>query len=280
MPIGVTTSATQIGYTSAFIRGSINPKFLASTPTVYYSTNQTTVANGGGSSAAVSGPAGAPVLAGDFTQAVSGSITGLSAGTTYYYRVCAQSVAGNGCGAVQSFTTVASGFPYFTADSPDDSGVVGSAYTSYTFAASSSPSSAITYALASGSLPTGLSFDDSTGVLSGTPTSAGTYAFTIRATNSTGTTTTSSITITIAANPTPPVPPAPVPPSAPNSVVATPGNASASVSWTPPTSSGSYPVTSYQVTAAPGGQSCLTSSTTCIIGGLTNEVPPPPLPRP
>ena len=273
MPIGVTTSATQIGYTSAFIRGSINPKFLASTPTVYYSTNQTTVVNGGGSSAAVTGPAGAPVLAGDSTQAVSGSITGLTAGTTYYYRVCAQSVAGNGCGTVQSFTTVASGFPYFTADSPDDSGVVGSAYTSYTFAASSSPSSAITYALASGSLPPGLSFDDSTRVLSGTPTTAGTFTFAIRATNSTGTTTTSSITITISAAPSPPNPPSPptpTPPSAPVSVIATPGNASATVSWAPPSSSGSYPVTNYQVTASPGGQSCLTSSTTCTISSLTN----------
>lgn len=259
MPIGVTTSAQQVGYTSAFIRGSINPKYLASTPTVFYSTNQTTVTNGGGSSAAVTGPGASPVLAGDEMQAVSGSITGLTAGTTYYYRVCAQSVAGNGCGAVQSFTTVASGFPYFTADSPDDSGVVGSAYTSYTFAASSSPSSAIGFGLASGTLPPGLTFDDSTGVLSGTPTTAGTYSFAIRATNANGTTTTSTITITIAA-----------PPSAPVSVIAAPGNASATVSWSPPSSPGTYPVTSYQVTASPGGQSCLTSSTSCTISGLTN----------
>lgn len=35
-------------------------------------------------------------------------------------------------------------------------------------------------------------------------------------------------------------------------------------------SPGSFPVTSYQVTASPGGQSCLTASTSCTITGLTN----------
>lgn len=270
MPIGVTTSASQVGYTSAFIRGSINPKYLASTPTVYYSTNQTTVANGGGSTAAITGPSSAQVLAGDTVQAVSGSLTGLTAGTTYYYRVCAQSVAGNGCGAVLSFATPASGFPYFTADTPDDSATAGTVYTTYTFTATSSPSQAITYGVASGSLPPGLTFDDSTGVLSGTPTTAGTYTFTIRATNASGTTTTSVRTITVGASPAPPVPPTPAPPSAPTSVVASAGNAQASIAWSPPMSPGSFPVTSYQVTASPGGQSCLTASTSCTITGLTN----------
>lgn len=110
MPIGVTLTASNPTQTQATIAGTVNPKFLASTPTVQYSTSQATLETGSPSSTAITGPAGASVLAGDDVQAVSGNITGLSAGTTYYYRVCAQSVAGNGCGAVDSFTTLPVGF--------------------------------------------------------------------------------------------------------------------------------------------------------------------------
>lgn len=273
MPIGVTTSANQVTYTSAFIRGSVNPKYLASTPTVFYSSvDETTVATGGGSSSSLTGPASASVLAGSTVQSVSGSVTGLTAGTTYYYRVCAQSVAGNGCGAVKSFSTPPNGFPYFTADTPDDSGVADTAYVAYTFQATSSPSSSITFGVGTGALPPGLTLDPTTGVLTGTPTTAGTYSFTVTAANSTGTTST-PITITIAAAPappTPPTPPAPVPPGAPTSALALPGNAQVTVSWSPPASTGSFPVTSYRVTASPGGQSCVTSGTSCTVSGLSN----------
>jgi hypothetical protein len=44
----------------------------------------------------------------------------------------------------------------------------------------------ITFAVQSGTLPAGLSLNTSTGVLSGTPTSSGSYNFTVRATNSFG----------------------------------------------------------------------------------------------
>lgn len=110
MPIGVTSSASGITQTQSTIAGTVNPKFLASTPTVQYATSSTSVADGLGTSVAITGPGSASVLAGDDVQSVSGNITGLSAGTTYYYRVCAQSVAGNGCGAVDSFTTLPVGF--------------------------------------------------------------------------------------------------------------------------------------------------------------------------
>jgi hypothetical protein len=55
---------------------------------------------------------------------------------------------------------------------------------SFLFTASGTP--APTYSLQSGSLPTGITLNSNTGVLSGT-TTAGTYTFTIRATNSVGT---------------------------------------------------------------------------------------------
>jgi hypothetical protein len=70
---------------------------------------------------------------------------------------------------------------------------------------------------------------------------------------------------------TPPPPgPAPVLASAPRSAQAAPGDRSALVSWTAPASSGSYAVSTYQVTSSPGGRTCLTSSLSCKVVGLTN----------
>lgn len=75
---------------------------------------------------------------------------------------------------------------------------------------------------------------------------------------------------------TPPDPPPPVfPPSAPREVTATAGDGSVVVSWQEPASSGSFPITHYQVTAEPGRASCLAKApaTTCEITQLTNGQP-------
>jgi hypothetical protein len=88
----------------------------------------------------------------------------------------------------------------FTADAPP-SAQIGTSY-SYTFVASGgSPSP--TYTLSSGSLPAGLSLASS-GVLYGTPTTAGNSTFTVAATNASGTLTSSSTTITTSSTVTPP----------------------------------------------------------------------------
>ena len=68
----------------------------------------------------------------------------------------------------------------------------------------------------------------------------------------------------------PPPPPPPIPASAPGNVVATAGDQRANVSWSPPSSTGTYPVSTYQASASPGGQTCLTGTTSCTISGLTN----------
>ena len=65
-------------------------------------------------------------------------------------------------------------------------------------------------------------------------------------------------------------PPPPVPPSAPQDVTATAGDAAATVTWAPPTDPGSFPVTNYAVTSSPGGKTCLTTSLTCTVTSLTN----------
>ncbi|MFM1965996.1 MAG: hypothetical protein RL134_1721 [Actinomycetota bacterium] len=71
-----------------------------------------------------------------------------------------------------------------------------------------------------------------------------------------------------------PTPPPVFPPSAPLGVTAVSSDSSADISWVPPTSAGSYPISTYQATAAPGGATCLVAApaTSCRITGLTNGV--------
>ena len=62
-------------------------------------------------------------------------------------------------------------------------------------------------------------------------------------------------------------------PNQPTNVQATAGNASATVTWTAPTSSGTHPIQGYVVTSNPDGKTCTAtpaSHTTCTVGGLTN----------
>jgi YVTN family beta-propeller protein len=72
---------------------------------------------------------------------------------------------------------------------------------------------------------------------------------------------------------TAPTPPAPaMPPGAPTDVNAEAGDARATVSWTAPTSVGSFPISDYQVLSSPDARTCLVASpaTTCEVTGLTN----------
>ena len=62
-----------------------------------------------------------------------------------------------------------------------------------------------------------------------------------------------------------------IPPGAPTAVVGTPGNAQVAVSWTAPSSSGTFAITAYTVTSTPGSLTCSTTGgTTCTVTGMTN----------
>jgi YD repeat-containing protein len=65
------------------------------------------------------------------------------------------------------------------------------------------------------------------------------------------------------------------PPAPPTAVTATAGNGQAIVSWTAPSDTGGLPLTSYTVTAAPGGQTATASgsATAATVTGLANGTP-------
>lgn len=79
-----------------------------------------------------------------------------------------------------TITVAAAAHPKFTKASPSAAAKVGKAY-SYQFTASGFPTPRFT--VSSGKLPPGLSLNSVTGVLSGKPTKAGTFTFTIAAAN-------------------------------------------------------------------------------------------------
>jgi hypothetical protein len=67
-------------------------------------------------------------------------------------------------------------------------------------------------------------------------------------------------------------PPPPIPSSAPLDVAVVAGDSSAEVSWQPPSSSGSFPISTYQVRTTPASAGCLipASTTSCTIGAVRN----------
>lgn len=85
--------------------------------------------------------------------------------------------------------------PEITSATPADA-EVGEDY-SHTITASGAPTP--TYSVTSGSLPDGLSLDGTTGVLSGNPTTAGTYVFDVTATNGVSPDATTTYTLVVAA---------------------------------------------------------------------------------
>src|SRR5437762_1543287 len=129
--------------------------------------------------------------------------TGLISGTpttagTYTVTISATNAGGTGSATLT--LTINPPTPVITS-SLTATGQVGVAF-SYTITATNSPTSYNATVLPAGVLPAGLSVNTSTGVISGTPTTAGTYNVTIRATNAGGT---GSATLTLTINPPKPV---------------------------------------------------------------------------
>ena len=120
------------------------------------------------------------------------------------------------------------------------------------------------FTVTSGSLPNGLSLNASSGVLSGTPSTAATYDFTVQMDDSSSPTQyggTNRYTGTVAAATVP---------GAPTGASATAGNAQASVAFTAPSSNGGAAITQYTATSSPGGFTGTCAASPCVVTGLTN----------
>ncbi len=155
--------------------------------------------------------------------------------------------------ATQDFTLTVNQAPVVTSAS-STSFVIGTAG-SFTVTASGYPTPTFSE---SGPLPSGVSLDSTTGVLSGTATEGGSFPITITASNDVAPAGTQTFTLKILTTP-----------GAPTGVAASAGNASATVTWTAPDNGGS-PITSYTVTSTPGGFTCTSASSPCTVSGLTN----------
>ena len=97
VPSAATGAASAIGQTGATLNGTVNPNGATTSYTFQWGT----------SSGSYTGSGGGSGLSGTSDQAVALALGGLTARTTYYYRLCASNTFGGPvCGAEQSFTTL------------------------------------------------------------------------------------------------------------------------------------------------------------------------------
>ncbi|WP_395742930.1 beta strand repeat-containing protein [Prosthecobacter sp.] len=136
----------------------------------------TTLSTSGGT-----GPYTYAITQGALPSGLSMSTAGVISGTTSTTGTSAITIRATDARGCQGFTTiqlsVTTAMSITTASLPN--GTEGTAYTSTTLAATGGTSPYQNWRVSTGSLPAGLSISSSTGVLSGTPTSPGTYVFTV-----------------------------------------------------------------------------------------------------
>ncbi len=126
------------------------------------------------------------------------TLTGLSAGTAYTFTVAAINAAGTGPVSGPSGPVTPNAVPTLSFAAPPG-GEVGVAYSQQlTVTNGTSP---FAWTVTAGSLPAGVTLS-STGLLAGTPTTAGSYTFTVQVSDASGSTASRSLTLTIAAAPT------------------------------------------------------------------------------
>ena len=130
----------------------------------------------------------------------TGAITGTptSAGT-FTFTAQVVDTRGNAAGTTTSSCSIHTTPPTIAVQCATSTGTVGAPYSS-AFVASGG-TAPYSYAITAGALPGGLTLNPSTGAITGTPTTAGTFNFTVTATDSTGgqaATTSSNCSIVIA----------------------------------------------------------------------------------
>jgi large repetitive protein len=140
------------------------------------------------------------------STATTQTVTGLTPGTSYTFRVAAVNAAGTGPASAASGAVTVNAGPSLTFAAPP-AGEAGVAYSDQL--TETGGTGTLTWSVSSGTLPPGLTLNSSTGLLSGTPTASGSYAFTVKVTDAFGASATQATTLTVVAapslaNPAPP----------------------------------------------------------------------------
>ena len=188
-PEVVTQFATSVGKISATLNGTVDANGSSTVVSFCWGSNS----NLSGCTSIT--PTGSPT-ASDEPVSFSANVTGLNASQTYYFRITGGSVDGS----IRNFTTLDETALSITTASLAN-GTVSSAYSQTLTATGGATSggdcvsgegtnSGYVWSLTSGTLPTGITLTSSstTATLSGTPTTAGNYSFTIQVIDCSGTT--------------------------------------------------------------------------------------------
>ena len=125
----------------------------------------------------------------------TGVISGTPSATgTFPATITATNAGGTGSQGLTITISAATVAPTITS-APPPGGTVGGAYSSAFTASGTTP---ISWTIITGSLPAGLTLNATSGLLSGTPTTAGTFGFTVQAANGTPPNASQNVTIVIA----------------------------------------------------------------------------------
>jgi len=187
-------------------------------------------------------------------------VTGLTNGASYTFTVVATNKAGSGASSSVSGAVIPSTVP----DAPVSAvGTFGDGRVSVTWAApiTNGGSAIIGYTVTSSPTSDGCTTNGALGCTVLGLSNGVSYVFTVVARNAngkgSGISTTAVTPMTL--------------PGEPTAVLATAGPESALVTWTAPESTGGGTITSYTVTASPGGANCIAfTGTSCTVWGLTN----------
>ena len=126
----------------------------------------------------------------------TGAITGTpTAAGTFNFTAKVVDSTGTSAGTTTANCSIVISPPNLTLVCPSNSGTVGLAYSSAAVATGGTPP--YTFSIASGSLPPGLTLNTATGAITGTPSSEGTFSFSIEVTDHNGYSVTVSCTIVI-----------------------------------------------------------------------------------
>ncbi|WP_410816491.1 putative Ig domain-containing protein [Micromonospora sp. 050-3] len=140
------------------------------------------------------------------SAATTQTVTGLTPGTAYTFTVTARNAGGAGPPSAQSAPVTPNASPSL-ANPPPPAGEVSVPYSNQlTVIGGTAP---FAWSISAGSLPPGVNLNASTGLLSGTPTTAGTFGFTVRVLDASGQAATQALSIVIAPLPTLTFPPPP-----------------------------------------------------------------------